>query len=410
MGSILEDFKNTWLKVINTPTNFFEQMPVEGGYADPVKFAVISYIIAGTGIVVMALGLGFITLNLEALKVGFFSIIVLPMIGIVSLFLEGILLHIFFKFLGGKGIYESTFRILAYASAPLTLIWAPVVGILACLYMVYLAMRGGVKVHKISTLGSLVSVVTISVLLVSGSVYFFLYKPGTFGEQSVESSNNLYDFTVAVNTDSKLENLTFYLPVPVLMNESELGEKAVFENTGGNKGWNLSMIETEHGKMLKITANELNPELHQEIEVNPPEPGQNKDVPTGEVISFTRGSIDFGVSMEADHIIDTRNALENEPNLSPKYNLKPSDSNLPPLDDETYVEAWNYESMIYADYTASPDAHVEVGISSSGVNEWWRGGWTYNKYREYLGTEFTGEKHGWFTANGEFVEGEGIYD
>jgi len=91
----------------------------------------------------------------------------------------------------------------------------------------------------------------------------------SMGEMSIDPSvMSKYNFKIEVSTDSKLQDLTFYLPLPVFMNGSKLDNEAIIQNTGG--GWNLSMIETEHGKMLKITTIMIEPELNQEMDYHHP--------------------------------------------------------------------------------------------------------------------------------------------
>ena len=153
MNEVIDDFKNTWLKIMKTPGDFYEQMPTEGGYADPVKFAAISYLIAGIGLTLISLGMGFAL------------IIVMPIMGVIGIFIGGLFLHIFFKIVGGKGTYEGTVRLLAYASATMALSWIPLVGILANLYMIYMEVIGGAKIHRISTLSSLIAVFVIPLIL-----------------------------------------------------------------------------------------------------------------------------------------------------------------------------------------------------------------------------------------------------
>jgi hypothetical protein len=417
---MIDDITNTWLKVIKTPGDFFMQMPAKGGYADPVKFAVICYLIAGIFMAIIPLAAYFLFAGIGiteiTLIIGFSSILFIPVIGVIGLFIGALILHIFFKILGGKGTYDGTFRILAYASATAVFIWIPFVGILAGLYMIYVVVIGGTKVHKISTLKSVVAVVmpvVIGIVIIVGLIFvisFFsissdeIYSSGEmYGDSSVTSA---YDFRIVINTDSKLENLTFYTPLPLFNNESKLGEQAIIQTMESSEGWNLSMIETEHGTMLKFTAIELVPELNQLVELNP-----SDDSPTGEVHSFTRGTIEVSVSMAPDNIIDTRNATDNEPVLFPKYNMILSD-----IDDEPYPSSrtppktQRYESFIYADYTASTDANVEICVRLEGRNEWWKGGWTSNSYRDHICTTVIGEKHGWIPVTGEIIEGEGRYD
>ncbi len=414
MNEMIDDFKNTWLKVIRSPGDFFAQMPTEGGYADPVKFAAINYLIAGISWMIIQFTfqymIGNMNIAITSLPMVFVSFIGALIIGFIGLFIGGGILHIFFSILGGTGTYEGTVRLIAYASAAMALSGIPFVVILAGFYMIFMAVIGGTKVHKVSPARSVVAVVipiVIFAVLVAAIALFLYSSGGMYGDSSVMSR---YNFRIALNTNSKLENLTFYLPLPVFNNESIIGDEAIIQNTGNSEGWDLSMIETEHGTMLKLTAIELEPELHQLIELEPSSPGQKEDIPTGEVHSFSRGSIEVYVSMDADHVIDSRNATVNEPLLSPKYNMILSDYNAPYPPSGIPPKTWSYDSFISADYTTSPDANVEICVSMEGHNEWWVGGWTHNVYRDSLCTTFKGERHGWISVTGELVEGKGDYD
>ena len=221
--------------------------------------------------------------------------------------------------------------------------------------------------------GAFSLIVVVGIVLMSGCV----------SEDATIMSN--YHFRIAMTTNSTLENLTFIVPIPdndTLVNMS-INDSVHDWFTPQQKadGWNISIIETEYGKMFKFTAKKFVPEVHKMIEVNP-----DTDMPTGNEHSFTGGDIEVSISMVADHIIDTVNASENEPTLSQKSD----------------------KSMIYADYTSSPNASVEVFEIMEGMNQWtegggFGGGWNGNQYRDRLGTTFTGEKHGWFSVPRELT-------
>lgn len=387
MSKMINDFKNTWLKVIKTPGDFFEQMPAMGGYADSVKFAAICYLIAGIGMSIITLVEG------STPGGGLSDIILMPIIGILGIFIAGFILHIFFKILGGKGTYEGTVKLLAYTSAIMVLSWIPFLFILPDIYMIYIAVIGGTKVHKISTTRSVIAVVTplIIVTVLIAAIGLILFSIG--GMSLDPSVMSKYNFKIEVSTDSKLENLIFYLPLPVFKNESKLGDEAIIQNTGNPEGWNLSMIETEHGKMLKITTIKIEPELHQEIGLSPPGFGQTDDTLQGDVHSFMRGYKEFQVSWTSEHVINITNVTDNVPLLYPKFNL-----------------TQKYESYIYADYTAAPDAKVEVCVTLYGMNQLWAGGMAFNNYRDNFCTNFTGKKQGWIPVTGELIQREMPYN
>jgi hypothetical protein len=239
------------------------------------------------------------------------------------------------------------------------------------------------------------------ILIVYAGVFiFFIAGYGSSYDNSTMMSH--YNLRIALTTDSKLENPTFIVPIPVgnetLVNMAINNSVTdLFTSDQKPEGWNISIIETEYGKMFKISAKEFVPQVHTNVELNP-----ENDLPTGNNYSFTSGDKEVSVSMVSDHFIDTKNATGTEPILSQKFNLTISQPS-------AYTEnKLTYDSIIYADYTSSPDATVEVFVTLEGWNEWWQGGAAYNKYYERLGTTFKGEKHGWFSVPGELIEGEGF--
>jgi len=56
MSEFIDEFIETWKKVITTPGDFFRDMPTSGGYEAPLKFAVVNYLIAGIGTALISFG------------------------------------------------------------------------------------------------------------------------------------------------------------------------------------------------------------------------------------------------------------------------------------------------------------------------------------------------------------------
>jgi hypothetical protein len=74
----------------------------------------------------------------SARGLGFFAIlmtvIITPIAGIISIFIEAAILYIIYRILGGTGSYEGTVRFISYATAVLVLSWIPIVGWIAGIY------------------------------------------------------------------------------------------------------------------------------------------------------------------------------------------------------------------------------------------------------------------------------------
>ncbi|MDY7083450.1 MAG: hypothetical protein SXQ77_13860, partial [Halobacteria archaeon] len=260
------------------------------------------------------------------------------------------------------------------------------------------------------------------VLLVAVVVTLILLSGCIGGTESIdETYMSEYTYDVSVRTNATLENATFYLPAPVEDNESTLGQKLVAENmfdeanlSEGERqratdqpDWNLSLVDTRHGRMLRIHADVIKPRF-----VTPqPIDEEGNPLPTNESPRPQTRSI--SVSLQVNNSIDTKNALENEPVLVPKYNITKVECDFPRPEDSA-VECYRYDSRIYASYnvtnasmTSNPE--IDLAVSFDGSNSWFTAGWTGNNYHDFTNTVIEGENDGWIKTNGRFTQGEGNY-
>jgi len=215
-----------------------------------------------------------------------------------------------------------------------------------------------------------------------------------------------YRYEVTVRMDSTLHNVTLYVPLPIFEEESKVGCEIIAKNASKPEGWDCEIVETEHGKMLKICADELAPNFHAPP-VPMPEEECGPDAPP--CPAQTSASEWVSAVVQADREINTKNPAGNEPTLSPKYNLARSVYRMPYPKDRTPPTRYEYESRIYAKYTASPDAEVSIHVELTGENTWWVYGWSGNKYRDHVGVTLTGAQDGRCAASGVLVAGEGRY-
>jgi hypothetical protein len=71
----------------------------------------------------------------------------------------------------GRGGFEPTFRIVAYAWAPLVVYWVPLLGVLAWVYSAYLLLRGLERAQRLDTTrAALTLVIAVAILWVLRSV------------------------------------------------------------------------------------------------------------------------------------------------------------------------------------------------------------------------------------------------
>jgi len=219
----MDYYVGTLKKVLTDPEGFYSEMPKEGGYQKPLKFAAINFAIAGLllGIII---GQSFIE---RIAIVPIFMVIG----GIVGLFIGGLILLIFFKIFGGSGSYEGTVRILSYSSAVLvcewilffTVIpiiayiqldidqgfaWITVIGGIISLYGIWLNIVGGKHVHNLTTVKSAIAVllpiIIIMVTLLMIPIFCWIF----LGSDDSSDQNNIQPYinnsqTEYFNVDGK---------------------------------------------------------------------------------------------------------------------------------------------------------------------------------------------------------------
>ncbi|HEY3363078.1 MAG TPA: YIP1 family protein [Methanosarcina sp.] len=187
----------TWKEVLQRPSDFYREMPKTGGYSDPLTFAAISFIIYAllTALLTALLGRGMYMGGMYGgmydgmynsmyggmRGFGFFAIlmtvIITPIAGIISLFIEAAILYVIYKVLGGTGSYEGTVRFISYATGVFVFFWIPIIGWIAKIYGIYLYIVGGMYVHNISMARSAIAILlpTLLVILIMAIAMAWLF-------------------------------------------------------------------------------------------------------------------------------------------------------------------------------------------------------------------------------------------
>jgi hypothetical protein len=149
-------------------------MPKEGGFAEPVTFAFINYMILGIGlfilstvgnIILLIIGTDTNSILFTIIFYFFICIIFIPLFAVIGLFILGAIYQFLFKYLDGTGTYEGTVRIVSYSSAVVLVVWIPILGWLFALYQIYLIIIGGTFVHGLTTSRSAIAVLIPMVII-----------------------------------------------------------------------------------------------------------------------------------------------------------------------------------------------------------------------------------------------------
>ena len=164
------DYIETWKEVIQRPSDFFRRMPKNGGYADPLTFAAISYIIYGFLTAIFNRGMtegmyGYGGVREFSFSTALMIAIIAPIGGIISIFIGAAIHYVIYKVLGGSGSYEGTVRFVSYATAVMVVSWIPLIGWFFGLYEIYLYIVSGMIVHDVSMVKSVIAVLLPGFLL-----------------------------------------------------------------------------------------------------------------------------------------------------------------------------------------------------------------------------------------------------
>lgn len=166
----IKDFIKSFIGVVRTvffkPSEFYQKMPTSGGYAPPLIFLAVCLGVSG---IISAIIWGSVA--------GFFYFLIF---GLIFSFIGAAILHfISQQFFEGKGTYEGTYRVVAYAGVVSLLGWIPIVGFLAGLYgFFYLQLVGLENIHKITKGQAVVTVLIafavyiILALVIPGGIFF----------------------------------------------------------------------------------------------------------------------------------------------------------------------------------------------------------------------------------------------
>ena len=159
-----ESFIGVWKRVITDPRGFFRDMPIRGGIQAPLRFLVGCLVLAGLGFLVVGpRGFG--------LSLVFW--------GTVRSFLyAAVFMAIARQIFSGTGDYEASYRVVAYATAPMALLWVPLLGGLTALYAIFLVVVGLERVHGFDAVKAVLTVLLASIVVLAVGWAFGLNHHG----------------------------------------------------------------------------------------------------------------------------------------------------------------------------------------------------------------------------------------
>ncbi len=146
-----ESFVGVWKRIVTDPRGFFQDMPIRGGIQAPLLFLVGCLVLAALGFLIVGpRGVG--------LSLVFWG-------SVRSFLYAAVFLLIARQIFSGSGDFEAHYRVVAYATAPMALMWLPFVGSLTFLYTIFLVIVGLEKIDGFDAVKAVLTVLLASIVI-----------------------------------------------------------------------------------------------------------------------------------------------------------------------------------------------------------------------------------------------------
>ncbi|MFW5898424.1 MAG: hypothetical protein ACOCT7_01060 [Candidatus Saliniplasma sp.] len=226
---------------------------------------------------------------------------------------------------------------------------------------------------KITTI--LVIIVILAATVIGGLYYY----TRSLKEDSYTSE---YNFELSIETTDVQEGLIIYVPLPMKNGSPIVSESTFLQEANIPEGWTCEYVDTENGTMLKVEF--------QRLEVD-----HRYD--------------DISLRVISENSINTEDALEDEPILSPRSNLREEEYTDEPYPErfEDRLEYYKYDTNIYVE-NITEGSEINIYLHHMGTNEWWVFGWSGNEYRNRLFSSAI-SSDGWSEHTADLIQGWGNY-
>jgi hypothetical protein len=261
----------------------------------------------------------------------------------------------------------------------------------------------------------------VACLALTAGCSFFATNP--------ESLSSSYEYSVGIDADETLQNVTLRVPLPLLdddlaVTESEIAPNGTLEvdfdsSTMGTdrtatERFEASVVDTEHGPMLELTADRFTVETRYFRYVEEDGLGRQEEISESEYepdnpdhAKRDQRTVSATLTLDATYPIETRDPVGASPTLYGDGVTRELTECRAPYRDET--ACFGYDAPVYLSYETADDAQVDATTSFYGSNEWFTGGWTGNNYRDRVRVSATGPRNDWATAEGYTETGVGNY-
>jgi hypothetical protein len=227
------------------------------------------------------------------------------------------------------------------------------------------------------------------------------------------SSNHYY--SLGVDLDGNVSDVTIRLPVAQQGGDATYNVTTLTENGTVEGVFDATVVETDRGPMLELTADRVTVEPRYYRFVVEGDMGRRERIPASEYDpsnpdhqKVDRRSVGLRADQQVEYPIETQAPLGASPTLYADDAVTRELSACGPTSMES-ATCFAYDAPVYLSYEAEGDVRMAGVVSLEGTNEWFAGGWTGNSYVDRVRFSATGAQDGWVTFEGETETGIGSY-
>jgi len=203
-----------------------------------------------------------------------------------------------------------------------------------------------------------------------------------------EHETNDYLYAVEIIPDTPLHNITLMMPLP-----SAISRNIAEGDDRGNpfpyfRNYSQSVVETENGTMLKITADSIE------------KPGEGlPQEPAGLYLDFfTENPVNYSYPLETEPLLVQK--------FSPKRSVCADKKFRRHLTGNTPLICLVHESALYAVFETAPGSRTSITVSLDGTRMVSSSGSPKNHgYQDSVSITVSGNASGWYSATGSLLAG-----
>jgi hypothetical protein len=203
-----------------------------------------------------------------------------------------------------------------------------------------------------------------------------------------------YSYALTLTTDSRLDNVTLFIPVP----DDRAGNSPIVVQYSSHEipqipgDWKTELFGTGKATLVKI--------------------GTPSIIPPDGTSAAHPFTISVSTQVPSGTIIDTENPIYNSAIFRPVQDLRNTSCTviMGTVQGSPGPECFTYDTAVYADYQTDPNATVIIRSALTGTNNWKIFGPESNEFQTNISVMMHGQQHGWAVAQGYLEEGMGVYD